>query len=124
MASFSQFVLKIRCKCVRDCILSELCEKCPCSDLFCTACSRIRTEYREIGVSFRIQSECGKMRTRITPNTETFYAVSLNEKLEVENRVLDEVNKKLRNALHNRDLTAMSVAQATIETVHKMIKKC
>ena len=27
------------------------------------------------GVSLRIQSECGKMRTRITPNTETFYAI-------------------------------------------------
>ena len=27
------------------------------------------------GESLRIQSECGKMRTRITPNTNTFYAV-------------------------------------------------
>ena len=27
------------------------------------------------GVSLRIQSECGKMQTRITPNTDTFYAV-------------------------------------------------
>ena len=27
------------------------------------------------GVSLRIQTECGKMRTRITPNTDTFYAV-------------------------------------------------
>ena len=26
-------------------------------------------------VSLRIQSECGKMRTRITPNTNNFYAV-------------------------------------------------
>ena len=25
--------------------------------------------------SLRIQSKCGKMRTRITPNTDTFYAV-------------------------------------------------
>ena len=28
------------------------------------------------GVSLRIQSECGKIRTRITPNADTFYAVS------------------------------------------------
>ena len=28
-------------------------------------------------VSLRIQSECGKIRTRITPNTDTFYAVKL-----------------------------------------------
>ena len=27
------------------------------------------------GVSLRIQSEYGKMRTRITPNTDTFYEV-------------------------------------------------
>ena len=26
-------------------------------------------------ISLRIQSECGKVRTRITPNTDTFYAV-------------------------------------------------
>ena len=26
-------------------------------------------------VSLRIQSKCGKIRTRITPNTDTFYAV-------------------------------------------------
>ena len=26
-------------------------------------------------VSLRIQSECGKMRTRITPNTDTFHAL-------------------------------------------------
>ena len=28
------------------------------------------------GVSLRIQSECGKIRTRITPNTDIFHAVS------------------------------------------------
>ena len=27
------------------------------------------------GVSLRIQSRCGKVRTRITPNTDTFHAV-------------------------------------------------
>ena len=51
-------------------------EKCPYSELFWSAFSRIRTEYGKIhskyGVSLRIQSECGKMRTRITPNTDTF----------------------------------------------------
>ena len=30
-------------------------------------------------VSLRIQSECGKMWTRINPNTDTFHAVSSNE---------------------------------------------
>ena len=33
-------------------------------------------------VSLRSQSECGKMRTRITPKTETFHAVYNNRDLE------------------------------------------
>ena len=32
-------------------------------------------------VSLHIQSECGKMRTRITPNTYTFHAVKNTERL-------------------------------------------
>ena len=35
----------------------------------------LNTERHE--VSLRIQSECGKMRTRITPNTNTFHAACL-----------------------------------------------
>ena len=41
--------------------------------------SQTCTAYKEsvFGVILiRIQSECGKMRTRITPNTDSFYAVS------------------------------------------------
>ena len=34
---------------------------------------RLKTE--RYSVSLRIQSECGKIRTRITPNTDTFHAV-------------------------------------------------
>ena len=30
------------------------------------------------GVSLRIQAECGKMRTRITPNTDTFCAAHIS----------------------------------------------
>ena len=47
----------------------------------------------------------------------------LNEVLEVGNWYLDESNEKLRNALQNKDLTAMSVAQAMIEKAHKKIKR-
>ena len=50
------------------------CVKCPYLELVCSAFCRNWTEY---AVSLRIQSECGKMQTRITPNTDTFYAVSL-----------------------------------------------
>ena len=45
-----------------------LCKKCPYLELFWSTFSRIRTEYIEI---------CGKMRTRITPNTDTFHAVMM-----------------------------------------------
>ena len=38
-----------------------------------------RLNMERYGVSLRIQSEYGKMRTRITPNTDTFYAVRTNE---------------------------------------------
>ena len=32
---------------------------------------------KRYGLSLRIQSECGKLRTRITPNTDTFHAVTI-----------------------------------------------
>ena len=47
-------------------------KKCPYSELFWAVFSCIRTKY---GVSLRIPSECGKMRPRITPNTDTFHVV-------------------------------------------------
>ena len=57
----------------------SLCEKCPYSELFWSVFSRIRTEYgemRSISPYSRIQYEFGKIRTTITPNTDTFYAMS------------------------------------------------
>ena len=52
-------------------------EKCPYSELFWSVFSRIRTEYEKIlyGISLRIQSKCGKIRTGINPNTNTFHEV-------------------------------------------------
>ena len=44
-------------------------EKCPYLELFWYVFSRIRTEY---GDGQSIQSECEKMQTIITPNTDTF----------------------------------------------------
>ena len=34
------------------------------------------------GLSLRIQSECGKIRTRITPNTDTFHTVKFSQLIE------------------------------------------
>ena len=54
-------------------------KKCSYSELFWSAFSRIRTEYGEIlrisPYLVRMQENAGKMRIRITPNTDTFYAV-------------------------------------------------
>ena len=50
-------------------IQTSMGKKCLYSELFWSVFSRILT------VSLRIQSEWGKISTRITPNRETFYAV-------------------------------------------------
>ena len=50
-------------------------EKCPYSELFWSAFPACGLNTERYFVSLRIQSECGKMQTRITPNTDTFYAV-------------------------------------------------
>ena len=49
-------------------------KRCPYLELFWSAFSRILTEYR-YWVFLRIQFEWRKMRTRITPNTCTFYTL-------------------------------------------------
>lgn len=48
----------------------------------------------------------------------------LREELEVGKRLLDEVNKKLKNVLQNTDLITLFVAQDMIETAHRKTKKC
>ena len=67
------------------------------------AFSRIQTDYfsdifLKYWVSLRIQSECGKMRTRITPNTDTFYAVYLANKMQ-KNQIflIDLLTKTIKN---------------------------
>ena len=45
------------------------------------------------GVSLRIQSECGKIRTRLTPNSDTLY--TMIARLEKINIALFVINKRL-----------------------------
>ena len=68
----------------RDCNWLSLRKKSPYSGLLWSAFFRhfpvfgLNTKRYSVflhSVCLRIQSECGEMRTRITPNTETFYAV-------------------------------------------------
>ena len=55
--------------------IKSLCKKCPYSEFFWSVFSRFWTETEIYRVSFYIQSECGKMLTAKTPNTDTFSAV-------------------------------------------------
>ena len=57
-------------------------EKWPYSEFFQSVFSRIRTEYTVFTypVNIRIQSKCGKIRTRST-NKSTFYAVYIMKRL-------------------------------------------
>ena len=54
-------------------------KKCPCLELFWSAISPHFTVFRlnteRYSLSVRIQSKSGKMRTRITPSTDSFHAV-------------------------------------------------
>ena len=58
------------------------------------------------GASLRIQSEYEKMRTRITPNTDTFYAVSQMEK----------IKKHLQKVFKNNSLDV--IIECKMETVN------
>ena len=65
-------------------------KKCPYLELFWSVSSRIRVEYREIP---SIQSECWKMRTRVTP--DTFHAVpSARYDLQFQNSFIFNTNMR------------------------------
>ena len=53
-----------------------LCEKCPYSQYSGPYLPAFGLNTERYSVSLRIQSECGKMWTRITRNTDTLYALS------------------------------------------------
>ena len=50
-------------------------KKCPHSDLFWSVFPTFGMNTERCRVSVRIQCECGKMRTRTTPNMDSFHAV-------------------------------------------------
>ena len=52
-------------------------EKCPYLELFWSVSPAFELNTERYDVSLRIQIEFGKLRTRLTPNTDTFYAVSI-----------------------------------------------
>ena len=70
------------------------------------AFSRIRTEYGEIlrisPYSVRMQENAGKMRTRITPNTDSFYTVVIVE---------TELNVEVIETAHIKKLLGITTDQ-------------
>ena len=56
-------------------------------DKHCVKNVRIRSfsgpYFPAFGLNSRIQSECGKIRTRKTPNTDTFYAMKRFKKIQL-----------------------------------------
>ena len=90
-------------------MILSLRKKCPYLELFWSAFFLIRTEYREIwsysgphfpafglnterySASLLSQSECGKMRTKITPNRDSFHAVHFCDESNSERRSMETV---------------------------------
>ena len=56
---------------------SHCVKKCSYWELLWSVFFRIGTEYRILYTEYCIQSECGKVWTRITTNTGTFYVLSM-----------------------------------------------
>ena len=48
----------------------------------------------KVSVSLRIQTECGKIRTRIAPNTDTFRVVTWNTNSKIRVKKTNVNNKK------------------------------
>ena len=70
----------------------------PYLELFWATFSLIGTEYGEIR-SLRINYECGKIPTRITLNTDTFHAVDINQRNDIDlllNMLFNNYDDKIR----------------------------
>ena len=64
-------------QCFYRTVREPLRKKCPYLELFWPYFPAFGLNKERYGVSLRIQSECGKMWTRITLNTDTFHAVNI-----------------------------------------------
>ena len=71
---FQRYISKYLIGIIRKIYFLILSKKCPYLELFWSVFSCIGLNTERYGVSLRIQHECRKMRTRITPDTNTFHA--------------------------------------------------
>ena len=67
--------------------IAERCDSTPVTGYHCIKTDRIQSQsgpyFPAFGLNFRIQCECGKMQTRITPNTDTFHGVYDTNQIEI-----------------------------------------
>ena len=73
----------------------------------------------------RIQSECGKIRTRITPNTDTFHAVIINIRQSKLFGIAEKSLVKYKWVTAKRKAPTQSVftcSKLTIETLAQVVK--
>ena len=65
-------------------------KKCQYLEFFWSVFSHIRNEYVDLPLNLQIKSECRKIRSRKTPNTHTFYAVTkgISDKSRVDVRIM------------------------------------
>ena len=76
-------------------ISHSLRKNCPYSEIFWSVFSRIRPEYGDLlRIDLLIQSECGKIWTGKSPNTDTFHAVIGGAKLMSSESTAQEVPLK------------------------------
>ena len=54
---------------------------------------------KRYGVFFRIQFKCGKIRTKITPTTDTFYAVKILETEQLAGSKKMQISLMVRNMI-------------------------
>ena len=71
--NYEQYAVKIMKTLIRS--KPTFRKKCPHSELFWSVFPTFGMNTERCRVSVRIQCECGKMRTRITPNMDSFHAV-------------------------------------------------
>ena len=95
-------------------------KKCLYSELFWSAFSRIRTEYGETPVSLRIQIKGGKMWTRITPNTGTFYALLKNFPQEFSRVLLSMLSRYIYVFLPKKEKKTFSPFHFNVKYLFKM----
>ena len=109
---------------MKDFLHVELCVKSVCIQSYSGPCfPAFGMNAERCGISLRIQSECGKIRTRITPNTDTFRAVERSLGRGIERIKIQSLNETLRG--NYEELKTGSKELNCVETiVEAVVQRC